>query len=304
MPTCTNMYIFHHVVVDLYQYNFKLIIRNCCYLLKKNKTLLYFVLPSLAFILILSNIFFGHLVSDSIYDQDINKYSIYVHLHEGWASNPGNILFDITNVWNNFTLDDDDAIHTEDPFDISTLQVYNTNQLQYQHDRSYVELKHEFSDCESSWKPVLYRYVVDTLRNKVALAQGTQLHDDPYISVFPTVKYKDPMATASSYAQFIPICTLRGDGSGGDTSYEYSISINDPNSWFDVYFVPSSKQLDNYLDSDGFYYYPQDGCHATGHQSFHGTCENVGQDSGLLVVIPDTLTQSLTKVQISLHETR
>ncbi len=291
-------------IVDLYQYNFNLIMVNCCYLLKKkHKTLLYFVLPVLAFVLILSNIFFGHLVSDSIYDQDINKYSIYVHLQEEWNSRPGNILFDITNVWDGSPSLDGD-ISLEDPFDISSLQVYNTNQLQHQHGKAYVELKHEFSDCESSWKPVLYRYAVDAARNKIALMQGTQLYDDPYISIFPTIKHKDPITTtSSSYAQFIPICTMHEDDDD-DTSYEYSISINDPNSWFDVYFVPSSNQLDNYLNSENFYYYPQDGCHVTGHQSFHGVCENVEQNSGLLVVIPDILKQSLTKVKINLHETR
>lgn len=265
---------------------------------KKHKTILYFVLPALAFVLVLSNIFFGHLVSDSLYDQDINKYSIYIHLQDEWDSYPGNILFDVTNVWDSSNLDE--SIHFEDPFDISSLQVYNTNQLQYQHGKPYVELKHEFSDCESSWKPVLYRYVVDTLRNKIALAQGTQLYDDPYISVFPTIKHADAVNTTSSYAQFIPICTLHDD----DTSYEYSVSTNDPNSWFDVYFVPSSKQLGNYLNSNGFYHYPQDGCYATGHQSFHGICENVEQDSGLLVVLPDVLKKSLTKIKVSLHETQ
>lgn len=264
----------------------------------KNKTILYFVLPVTAFVLILSNVFFGHLVSDFLYDQDINKYSIYVHLQDEWDSYPGNILFDVTNVWNGLPLAEN--AHFEDPFDVSALQVYNTNQLQYQRAKSYVELKHEFSNCESSWKPVLYRYAIDTIRNKVALAQGTQLYDDPYISVFPTIKHAGQTATTSSYAQFIPICTLKEDG----TSYEYSVSINDTDSWFDVYFVPSSIQLDNYLDSDDFYYYPQDGCSATSHQSFHGVCENVHKNSGLLVVIPDRLEKSLTRVQINLHETR
>ena len=43
--------------------------------------------------------FFGHLLF--VYDQDINKYSIYVHFQEEWNSYPVNILFDVTNVWSN-----------------------------------------------------------------------------------------------------------------------------------------------------------------------------------------------------------
>ena len=65
----------------------------------KNK--LYFLIPLIAIILILSNAFFGHLIFSSPYGQDINKYSIYVHLQPEWNSYPGNIIYDITNVWSN-----------------------------------------------------------------------------------------------------------------------------------------------------------------------------------------------------------
>ncbi len=258
------------------------------------KNTLYIIIPIIAFVIILSNAFFGHLLFGSPYDQDINKYSVYVHLQKEWDSYPGNILFDVTNTWSN--LNSDENKYSTDPSDISTLTIYNSNQLEYQHGKPYVELKHEFSNCESSWKPMLYRYAIDIIRNKIELVQGTQLNDDPYISIFPEIAMEKQMAS-SSYAQFIPICTSKEN-----TSYEYSISINDKNSWFDVYFVPSKIQLDNYLNSDTFDYYLQDGCSAHNYQSFSGICDNVGRTSGLLIIIPDNLDQSLTKVKINIHE--
>jgi len=258
------------------------------------KRILYFIIPVLVFILILSNAFFGHLIYNSPYDQDINKYSIYVHLQEDWNSSPRNILFDVTNVWSNPNPHPEN--YSTDPSDVSSLTQYNSNELQYQHGKSYVELKHEFSNCESSWKPMLYRYAIDILRNKIQFAQGNQLNDDPYISILPNITIENQMES-SSYAQFIPICT-----SQEQTSYGYSVSTNDQNLWFHVYFVSSKEQLDNFLNSENFDYYLDEGCYANFHQSFSGSCKNIGKDSGLLVIIPDLLNQSLTNVKVNLYE--
>lgn len=258
------------------------------------KRILYFILPVIAFVLILTNAFFGHLIFESPYEQDINKYSIYVHLQEEWNSYPGNILFDVTNVWSNSSSDEN--VYFTDPSDITSLTIYNSNQLQFQNNKPYVELKHEFSNCESSWKPMLYRLVIDSVRHKIDLAKGLQLNDDPYITILPNIGIEKQTAS-ESYAQFIPICT-----SNEFTSYEYSISINGKNSWFDVYFVHSEKQLENYLNSETFHYYDEDGCFAQNYQSFSGKCDGVGNNSGLLIIIPDNLEQSLTKVRVNLHE--
>jgi len=61
------------------------------------------------------------------------------------------------------------------------------NQLQYQKQKSFVELKHQFSNCEFNWKPPLYRYTVDSVRNSIELLQGTQLNNNPYISIYPNI---------------------------------------------------------------------------------------------------------------------
>ena len=263
----------------------------------------YVILPIIAFALILSNAFFGHLIFGSPYGQDINKYSIYVHLQEDWKSSPGNILFDITNVWSNPDPASDAKSYTLDPSDISALTSYNSNQLQYQYQKSFVELKHEFSNCESNWKPILYRYIVDNLRSKIESIQGTQINDDPYVSIFPNIpntKYdvkQQREFVKQGYVQFIPICTAHKS-----TSYEYAISLNDENTAFDVYFVPSKDEIMNYLKSNSFEFYSQEGCSAQNYHSFSGICNDVGKNSGLLIILPDKLEYSLTKVKVSLHE--
>ena len=267
------------------------------------RRIFYFIIPVITFVLILSNALFGHLIFDSSYDQDINKYSIYVHLQQDWKSYPGNILFDITNVWSNPNPESDAKSFSINPSDISTLTDYNSNQLQYQHQKSFVELQHEFSNCSSNWKPISYRYAIDSLRNKIESIQGIQLNDDPYVSLLLNIqneKYdieNQREFVKEGFVQFIPICTAHES-----TSYEYAISLNDENIAFDVHFVPSKKEITNYLNSDSFRFYSQEGCSAQNYHSFSGFCKNIGKDSGLLIVFPDNFELSLTKVKISIHE--
>ena len=267
----------------------------------KNK--LYFLIPFIAILLILSNTLFGHLIFGFPYGQDINKYSIYVHLQPEWNSYPGNIIYDITNVWSNPNTKSNVKEFDYNFLDTTMFADYNSNQLQYQKQKSFVELKHEFSNCESSWKPHLYRYAIDSVRNNIELIQGTQLNNDPYVSIYPNIpneKYnseKQKEIVKRGYAQFIPICTSKNL-----TSYEFAVSINDKNTAFDVYFIPSKIELGYYLEDRSFTFYTQDGCFAINHNSFSGICNNVKKNAGLLIVIPDNLTLSLTKVKISLHE--
>jgi len=234
---------------------------------------IFFILPVIAFILIFSNMFFGHLLF--AYDQDINKYSIYVHFQEEWDSYPVNILFDVTNVWSNPNFSN--YTHSTDFSNVSDFDNYNSNNLQYQDNRGYVELKHQFSDCNSSWKPMLYRHAIDSV-------------------ILPDIKSINS-TVSEFYVQFIPICTDKKI-----TSYEYSISIDDETSWFDVYFVNSKKQLENYLNYNFFDFYTDNDCFGKNYHSFSGICENIDQESGLLIIIPDNLNRSLTKIKVNLHE--
>ena len=265
----------------------------------------YVIIPLIAFSLIISNAFFGHLIYDSPYDQDINKYSIYVHLQEQWDSYPGNILFDITTVWSNPNSQADlHEIYYDPSLDIQEFKDYNYNELQYIREKPFVELKHEFSNCDESWKPMLYRYVIDSVRTQIEYIQGLELNGDPYAPAYPLVKNSNysqkelETKLESGYVQFIPICTSKQLA-----SYEYSIKINDEKNGFDVYFIPSINELENYVqDVNSFNFYKDQGCYGRNFQSFNGYCENVSKNSGLLISIPDDLNLSLTKLTVNLHE--
>lgn len=261
------------------------------------KKILYAVIPILAFSIIFVNMFFGHLIFASDTQEVINKYSVYVHLLSEWQSESKNIIFDVTNTWHK----SDRISNVNHVFDAKSKE-YNTNQLQEINGKSYVELKHEFSDCQEEWQPMLYRKAVDTVRHEIEYVQGKQLSTDPNTSIYPDIENKnyDNLEQLSKikngFAQFFPICTSKDT-----TSYDYSVKTDNKDLGFDVYFVSSSDQRENFVDSK-FDYYLEQHCYGQNKQSYSGTCNNIKKDSGLLVIFPDDLKPWTTKVTVNLYE--
>jgi hypothetical protein len=256
----------------------------------------YVIIPITAFFIIFLNAFFGHLIFVSDTQQVINKYSVYVHLLSEWNSSSKNIIFEVTNSWYK-----SDKSHVTTGFN-SESKEYNTNQLQKINGKSYVELKHEFSDCQEEWQPVLYRKAVDSIRHEIEYVQGNQLSTDPDVSVYPDIENNNydnseqQLKIKKGYVQFFPICTSKDI-----TSYDYSVKTDNKNLGFDVYFVSSSTQRDNFPNSN-FDFYNESGCFGQNKQSYSGTCKNIKKDSGLLVVFPDELVPWTTKVTVNLYE--
>lgn len=243
----------------------------------------YLVLIAAAFGGILLNALYGHLLYGSPYGQALTKYTAYVHLQPGWDSAPANILYDVTISW-------DGAVEEGD--------AYNSNHVLTQRGREAVVLQHGFSDCGRGWSPPLYRYGADLLRSHILYAQGLQMDTEPYVPEMPDVPngaYEDAVQAElvrDGYVHFVPVC----DG-GGASSFRYAVWINDPDLAFDVHFVPSPLALDEYLRGGQFPAY--EGCGATNRLSYTGFCGNVGSGSGLLIILPDRLDQSLTRVSVA-----
>lgn len=251
----------------------------------------YAVLAVVSICLIFLNAAYGHLIYGSLHGQALNKYSVYVHLQPGWSSAPANILYDITVSW-----DGPPGI----PGDVSP---YNANSVDSQRGRQVVLLSHGFSDCEVPWSPPLYRYGADLLRGTMRHVAGEQLNVDPYVPLLPDIpneSYPDGIQSglvADGYVQFVPVCTSREE-----SSFRYAISMNNPHTAFDVHFVPSRQEMNSYLAGDGSFQEYVD-CGALNRRSYSGSCVGVGPDSGLLVILPDNLDWSLTRIAISMQET-
>ena len=260
------------------------------------KKIFYVILPSVAIFVILMNMLYGHLLFVSTSDQVINKYEVYVHLQPDWNLDQKNMVFDITNLW----YKEDSTINSEK----ENNNNHNFNELRFLGNKSFVELKHDFSDCQDEWKPLLYRKVVDTLRYEIETIQGKQIISDPETPMYPIVenesydKIEQQLRIKEGFSQFIPICTSKEK-----TWYDYSIKIDSDNLGFDVYFVPSLIEQNDFHDpTKKFDFYLETNCHAQNMKSFTGSCDDVEQKSGLLIIIPNILDKPLTKVFVTLKE--
>lgn len=260
------------------------------------KKIFYIIIPVIAFSIILFNAFFGHLIFLSDTQHVINKYSVYVHLLSEWNSQSKNIIFEVTNSWYKSDKQNTNHIFTAESKD------YNENQFQKINGKSYIELKHEFSDCQEEWQPMLYRKAVDNIRHEIEYVQGNQLSPDPDVSIYPDIEnqnydnFKQQSKIKNGYVQFFPICTSKNI-----TSYDYSIKTDNKDLGFDVYFVSSPIQREYFANST-FDYYKESGCFGQNKQSYSGTCKNITKDSGLLVIFPDELVPWTTKVTVNLYE--
>ncbi|MFB5626738.1 MAG: hypothetical protein ACE5R5_00915 [Nitrosarchaeum sp.] len=260
------------------------------------KKIFYIVIPVAVFFVIFLNAFFGHLLFASETQHVINKYSVYVHLLSEWNSDSKNIIFEVTNSW--YKSDKTNVNHVF----VAESKEYNTNQLQTINGKSLIELKHEFSDCQEEWQPMLYRKAVDNIRHEIEFIQGNELSKDPDVSVYPDIENKNydnseqQLKIKNGYVQFFPICTSKDI-----TSYDYSVKTDNKDLGFDVYFVPSSIEREHFTNSK-FAFYSESGCFGQNKQSYSGTCKNIKKDSGLLVIFPDELKPWTTKVTVNLYE--
>ena len=226
--------------------------------------------------------------------QAVNKQSIYVHLQPDWKSYPGNIEYEITNVWSQ---QQKIPLSSKERLELS--KQNNVDEVRSQHNKQYILVHNSNSNCRDSWEPHYARFGADTLRHYIEYVGGLQKNPDPNITLY-TLQHsrEDRLAHESEiktgYAQFIPVCASKNN-----TSFDYTVKINDKNVGFDVYFVPSSQQ--NYLD-ENFEYYQNGECYGKNYERFSGTCNDVGRDSGLLIILPDTMKLPLTKVEVWLYE--
>ncbi len=256
----------------------------------------YMLIPAAAFVLVLSNAFYGHYIFEASHPEDISKFSIYVRFQPEWNSHPGNLLFDVTNVWRN--MDSSDAVYYDELSSAPALDEHNPNQLRYIGERSFVELRHRFNDCQSNWQPVLYRYGIDALRNQFEAFGGADVSGHPYATMYPSVPGSGTYDHSTGYAQFIPICS-----SSETTSYRYSVKSNDPDLSLSVFFVQDGKPYEEFASSPSPIEHDfAEGCHAETYASLSGLCENVSKNGGLLVWIPDQLDLALTKITVNLQE--
>lgn len=159
------------------------------------------------------------------------------------------------------------------------------------------------SQCNGKWHPFSTETVTLIAEHEIGHILGLGHSTDPKDLMYEggtpeqygLEEYENNLA--ARYAWFVPLCTHKDI-----TSYNYRVSTNDPTYGIDVYFVPSINEFNNYRNGQTFQYYVANGCSGKNFLSFGDTCEGVAKISGLLVIMPQQLTNPLATISVELTE--
>ena len=231
----------------------------------------------------------------------------YVEPLPEYASYANNVMELSTTAWEDAN-DNLQFIEVNSPqqadFQVQWVKEFGVEHVGYAFGSWFIEVGLGDSNCVGEmWQPYSEKYTTNIMTHEIGHVLGFDHVNDPDSIMYPTAinweygNVETKKTLTSGYAYFQPICTSKDV-----TTFDWHVSSDDPTYGFDVYFVPSKNEFNNWIDGESFDYFDGDGCYAENMLSVGGTCEGLTQDSGLLVVMGDTATEPLTDITLNLQE--
>ena len=167
----------------------------------------------------------------------------------------------------------------------------------------FIEVGMGDSDCTGTWTPYSINYASSIAAHEIGHTLGFDHVNDPQNIMYPTalnteygvIEYTTNLT--SGYAYFAPVCTIKYS-----STFDWHVSSDDPVYGFDAYFVPSINEMEKWEQNQNFDYYSSSGCSKNNMISVGGTCSNVSDESGMLVIMGDKVSEPLTEITITLQE--
>ena len=231
----------------------------------------------------------------------------YVEPLPEYASYANNVMELSTTAWEDAN-DNLQFIEVSSPqqanFQVQWVKEFGVEHVGYAFGSWFIEVGLGDSNCVGEmWQPYSEKYTTNIMTHEIGHVLGFDHVNDPDSIMYPTAinweygNVETKKTLTSGYAYFQPICTSKDV-----TTFDWHVSSDDPTYGFDVYFVPSKNEFNNWIDGESFDYFDGDGCYAENMLLVGGTCEGLTQDSGLLVVMGDTATEPLTDITLNLQE--
>ena len=236
-----------------------------------------------------------------------NWYNIYIDELPSWASFANNAVYDATEAWKDANPGMEFYVATtrqQAHFSIQWVKDFGGEQHSgYAFGRQFIEVGLGDSSCRGNWQPYSSNHVTEILKHEIGHIFGHDHSSDSDSIMYPIIQnveyglVEEEFTLAPNYAQFVGFCTSKEN-----TSFNYLVETDDPTYGFDVYVVPSQNEFNQFIDGESFKYYSGSGCFAKNKISFNGVCDGVSIGSGVLIIIPETQTNPLTKITLKLEE--
>jgi len=156
--------------------------------------------------------------------------------------------------------------------------------------------------CGGNWHPFSSYTVEGIMIHEIGHAIGLEHSKNPADIMYSITEtyyglIEKEFTITERHAQFVSLCVAKQI-----TSIDYSITTDDPTFGFDVYSVPSSESITQWVEQGTFYHYPNKSCFGEGYLSFVGTCDGISNTAGLLIIMGKETTKPLTKINVAIQE--
>ena len=240
------------------------------------------------------------------YERTQNTFYIYVEDLPSYADYASNVVSDATEYWKdgnpelNFY-----KANSEQNSDlrIQWVKDFGVEHVGFAVGSFLIEVGLGDSNCKEDWQPYSADHVSYIMKHEIGHVLGLEHTSDANNIMYPIVQktewglVEQEFSLTESYSQFVSFCSMKDV-----TAFRYSVEVEDPTYGFDVYVVPSVSSSSDWSVGEPFQYYSDEECFGENYRSYNGNCQGVRNGAGLMVIMPDKLTEKLTEITIQYEE--
>ena len=242
----------------------------------------------------------------SLSEPSVKELDVWVQKLPEWASFASNVTYESTEYWKEKI--PDLQFYLMDEPSQADFQVYWVRDFGGEHagiaiGSQFIQVGLGDSNCNGKWNPYSANHVAHIMKHEIGHVLGYDHVDDPDNVMYPYAsnkeygKIEEDLDFVENYGYFIPVCTSKQV-----TSFDYTVTTNDPTYGFDVYFVPDKSSLDKWAEGEPFEYYADASCHGKNYLAYTGVCKSIAGTGGLMIITDDVLSERLTKITVKLQE--
>jgi hypothetical protein len=249
--------------------------------------------------------------SDKPTDFEFNKAVIpnsktrflYVQSPPTWAPYTNNLVLSATNYWEDIS--GTKFLYSSEPSKASiTIRWLKEPDSQY---AGYAvggatEVALGDSRCNGIWHPYDADFVTATLTHELGHALGFGHSENMGDIMYPIVSGEKYAPITQNFvlgqgsSVFVPVCTF-----SHTSTFHYVVKSDDMKNTLNVFFVPSKMEYDKFVNGKNFSHYEYDGCFGDASVSYDNKCENVSNEGGLIISVPNNF-QSQQNVTLTMDE--